>query len=352
MKATVLATVAWAAFCAMHVAAAHAQFDDPAGFGREKTLRAPETEKVREQALAWLAEQGADNEVLDRAEKIWNDDAGPYAADVVLRLAATMALVDQRAADLVHLCSQPRQHVIVPAQEWLADENLAPLVRDNLRLLHGRWLAQEKLYDEALAELDALEPDDVVDPASLLFYQGVVHHRMLQRDHGLKAIGKLLNEVADSPRRYTAVASLMESDLRSLEDDSLDHISRRMEDIGRRLEFGRSGQRVVKIENGVIESLDKLIEEMEKQQQQQQSGGGASGNRIQSSNPAPDSAPIGGIGPGDVDSRDIGSGDGWGNLPPKERQQALQQIGKDFPSHYRDAIQQYFRRLAGENRAN
>ena len=52
--------------------------------------------------------------------------------------------------------------------------------------------------------------------------------------------------------------------------------------------------------------------------------------------------------PGKVDRRDIGERDGWGNLPAKEREQALQQIGRDFPAHYRDIIQQYFRELAVE----
>ncbi len=36
----------------------------------------------------------------------------------------------------------------------------------------------------------------------------------------------------------------------------------------------------------------------------------------------------------------------WGNLPPKEREEALQQLGKDLPSHYRDVIEEYFRKLA------
>ena len=53
-------------------------------------------------------------------------------------------------------------------------------------------------------------------------------------------------------------------------------------------------------------------------------------------------------GPGDVDHRRIGNTAGWGDLPPKQREEALQQIGKDFPSHYRDAIEQYFRKLAAE----
>jgi hypothetical protein len=118
-----------------------------------------------------------------------------------------------------------------------------------------------------------------------------------------------------------------------------------MEDIRRRLDFGRAGPRVRKIEDGVIESLDKMIKELE-EQQQQQSGGGA--NQVQSSSPARDSRIIGGKGPGEVVKRGIGSSSGWGNLPPKEREEALQQIGRQFPAHYRDAIEQYFRKLASQ----
>jgi hypothetical protein len=40
---------------------------------------------------------------------------------------------------------------------------------------------------------------------------------------------------------------------------------------------------------------------------------------------------------------------GWGDLPPKERDQALQAIGRDYPAHYRDLIEQYFRELAAES---
>jgi hypothetical protein len=148
-----------------------------------------------------------------------------------------------------------------------------------------------------------------------------------------------------SPRRYQAVARLMQADLAELKEDSLDHIARRMEDIERRLGLGRTGPRVREVEKGVIESLDKLIKELEEQQQQQQGGGG---NNIQSSSPAQDSRIIGGKGPGEVVKRNIGSESGWGNLPPKERERALQEIGREFPAHYRDVIEQYFRKLASE----
>jgi hypothetical protein len=122
-----------------------------------------------------------------------------------------------------------------------------------------------------------------------------------------------------------------------------------MDDIERRLDLGHAGPRVIEVEDGVIASLDKLIEEMEEQQKQQQQAGGAGGGTIRPSNPAQDSVPMGGKGPGETVRRNIGSESGWGDLPPKERQEALQQIGQDFPSHYRDVIEQYFRKLAGED---
>ena len=103
-----------------------------------------------------------------------------------------------------------------------------------------------------------------------------------------------------------------------------------------------------KVEDGVIESLDKMIKKIEDQQQKQQQSESGS-DSIRSSSPAPDSRPLGGKGPGEVAKKNIGSGSGWGNLPPKEREEAMQEIGRDFPSHYRDAIEQYFRRLAAEN---
>ena len=137
----------------------------------------------------------------------------------------------------------------------------------------------------------------------------------------------------------------MRADLATLEDDTLDHIARRMEDIRRRLDLGRGGAQTRKIEDGVIASLDKLIEDMEKQQQQQQSSSfspnGANQPMQQAQLPPAQ-------GPGKTDRRNIGKTAGWGDLPPKEREAALQQIGKDLPAHYRDVIEQYFRKLATE----
>jgi hypothetical protein len=156
----------------------------------------------------------------------------------------------------------------------------------------------------------------------------------------------LLERPLDIPKRYVSLARLMESDLRQLKDESLDHISRRMNDVERRLELGRPGPKTREVEDGIIESLDKIIEELEKQAAAAAAAAGSGGGSLRPSAPAQDSTPMGGKGPGQVARKDIGNSSGWGDLPPKDRQEALQQIGKEFPGHYRDMIEQYFRKLA------
>ncbi len=352
--------------------------DDP--FANRPTLAAPAPAVVRELALQWLELHNPSAEARGAALALWadvaaatasgaakadansdtelpaEDDRPPsLAASVMLeRLCATFALVDERAAALVALCSQPRPLEPLAPQAWLLDPETPSLVSDNLRLLYGRWLAQENLYDEAREQLAELGPQRVVDPATLLFYQGVVFHRLLEKEPGLQALQRLDRDVRNPPERYRALAGILVQDLSDLKDESLDHIARRMGDIRRRLDLGRPGPKTREVEDGVIASLDKMIEELEEQerqrqqQQQQSSGGGGAAP----SSPAPDSGVLGGSGRGETTRRNLGNGDGWGELPPKERQEAMQQIGKDFPAHYRDVVEQFFRKLAGEGSAD
>jgi hypothetical protein len=139
---------------------------------------------------------------------------------------------------------------------------------------------------------------------------------------------------------------MIRQDLAGLKDESLDHISRRMNDVRRRLELGEAGKTVQVVEKGVSDSLDKMIKKIEEQQKQQQSG---SGGAAQGSAPMQDSQLPAMQAPGKVDPSDIGHKSGWGDLPPKEREEAMQQIGREYPAHYRQLIEQYFRDLADES---
>jgi len=306
----------------------------------------PPAEAVRKDVFAWLAGQKPEAAVRASAEKLWASlPQRPQATELLSRAAETFSLADPRAKKLVERCWKPYVPGPVDKEEWLRDPKTPPLAAKNLRLYYARWLAQQSLFDEALEQLAGLEPGDVIDPASLLFYRALAHYRLADREPGLKAAERLLANSQQCPRRYKALGELMREDLKRLEDETLDHISRRMDDIRRRLALGRGGPKVRKIEDGVVASLDKLIKEIEDQLQEQE---GAAGSSRQSSSPAPESRPLGGKGPGEVVQRNVGSKSGWGNLPPKEREEAMQQVGREFPAHYREVIEQYFRRLAAE----
>lgn len=346
-----LVTSSWLLVLTAFAACVFAAPDTNDDFGKTATLKCPTPAQVRADLTKWLEEINAQPAVREQALGMWPENLEPQTGpDLLKRLADTFAVADPDARALADLCSKPPQAVVLPEFAWLTDESRPAFYRHNLRLLLGRWLSQEGLFEETVVQLEGLDPAQVVDPASLLFFQSVAYHKLVQKEPGMKAIRRLLDDVEDQPQRYVSLAGLMYEDLKALKDESLDHISRQMGDIKRRLDLGRTGPKVRKVEDDVIAALDKLIEEMEKQQQQQQGGGGSGQN--QSSNPAQESRIMQGRGPGDVDRKPIGAKSGWGDLPPKQRQEALQQIGKDFPSHYREVIEQYFRKLAGEENGN
>ncbi len=355
---------------ALSVNSAFAQVALDDEFAGEPSWKSPTATEVRTQVLAWLDEQKPDQALRKQVLALWpeaKDDATSTAEakPILERVVATLALVDPTSKQIVDLCYNSHGLTRTPEFPALIDEKTPAFVRNNLRLRLGQWLAQERLYDEAQAQLKDLQPTDVVDPAALLFYQSVCHHWMLHKDDGLKTIAKLLEQRKNIPRRYAQVADLMQTDLAALEDDSLDHIARRMNDVTRRLDFGHAGKQVRGVEDGIIASLDKLIKEMEdranamsqaqQNQRDQQQGQDRQQGRnagdpegIRSRNPANESRLARGKGAGDVKSKNIGNHSGWGDLPAKDREEAMQQISKEFPSHYRDIIEQYFRKLASD----
>jgi len=312
---------------------------------RRASWKQPAAAEVKAQIDQWLSGKQVDELTKAKVDTMWSrESAGAFGTDVLDRLVTTISLVDRSTKDLVELCRSDQRPLPLPKFDLLEGANVPPLVRNNLRLHYARWLAGQGFYDESLAQIDDLKPEDVVDPASLLFYQSVAHHRLLDKKKFLPAVSKLLENKGAIPRRYETVAMLMESDFKPLKTDSLDEISRLMDDIERRLGFARAGTRVRKEEDDVIAKLDKMIEEIEKRQQQQSSSGAAGG--MNPARPMQDSMPGGGSGPGNVDQKRTGSRSDWGNLPPKQRQEALQQIAKGLPAHYREVIEEYFRKLA------
>jgi hypothetical protein len=317
---------------------------------RRATWTIPATADVKARLDDYLATKKLDDVAKLKIEALWPDEAQLLDGGELLdRLTASLAVVEPKAAEVVAAVRHDPAPLVSPQLAALADDSLPPLVRDNLRLLVGRWLAQHDLVDESLEVLKDVTPEHVADPATLIFYQAMGHHRLLKKDECLAAVTKLLEREDELPRRYVSLARLMEADIKPLKTDSLDEIARMMEDVRRRLALARAGKTVRDEEEEIVNKLEKMIEELEKQRQEQQQKQKQQANNPRGkrpNNPLDDSKPAELKGPGEVDPKSLGKKDGWGNLPPKERQEVLQQIGRELPAHFRETIEEYFKRLA------
>ncbi len=247
-------------------AAAHADSD----FFSQPTWEPVTAESAFQLLNQHLVATGVSLERQTEIQNLWQA-AETGRDDLLDRLARALAKTDDRVAELTKFCAGVSEAGPLPEFAWLADSATPLLVRNNMRLYLARWLVQQGYYDEALSWTEGLDTADVVTPEALLFYRAVAHQRLVQPDQADAALAQLLQREDELPVRYQKLAGLMQQDLAVLDDQSLDHIARRMDDVRRRLAQGRTGKRVQGIENSVIDSLDKLINQLEDQMQQQQS---------------------------------------------------------------------------------
>src|SRR5262249_590373 len=167
---------------------------------------------------------------------------------------------------------------------------------------------------------------------------------------------RLLEDAAGSPERYTTVAALMLLDMQAWKVKDLSSVARTMENIERRLDLARGGPHTQKMQKEVIARLDELIKELEnKVKRKMRPGGdgdpndgecpdgddgngkGKPGNRA--TNPMPDSQLGGQGGRGTVEQVKNFKKlvDQWGRLPPRDRDQALQELTQGMSSRHREA---------------
>ena len=304
-------------------------------------------EDAKSQVLAWAASQPNVAEEKQRElAALWA--AGPLTeeADRLLDLVVrSFAAVDADAAKLLVACNSSLPGLLPPDGAFLKQAGRDPFLVANLGLFYGRFLVERRMFDEALDQLNAVDAHRVVDPASLFFFKAVASQGTLDVKAALESLVTLLKNVERVPVRYSATATLMEADLKGLEEKSLGEIARLMSDSERRLDLGRAGVKVQGVQERIISELDEIIKKIEQQQGGGGGGGdGQGGNNNESSNPANDSSIKGAEAPGDVDKKKFSKDGNWGNLPTKEQAKAKSDLNRNFPSHYGRAIDQYFRK--------
>jgi len=313
----------------------------------EQVYAPPSFDDVKAEALNWVAARNADEELRAAVDEVWSID--PALATVDRRFDAVMQtfyLGDPAVRELVDACVAGDVARLASGFDIWESAGESPFFTNNVRYFYARYLTVLTMYDEAADLFAEIEPAAVVDPAACLFYRAVCEHSLLQKEAGLATIETLLTNTEGVPVRYATVAELMKHDLQSLREKSLGEVARQMRDVERRLALGRAGTDVQRVEERIITTLDEIIEKLE--QQQGGGGGGGSGQPQgnQSSNPADDSYVGGATAPGEVDRRDLGRKSGWGDLPDKAQAAAKNMINRQFPFHYRQAVEEYLKRIA------
>lgn len=307
------------------------------------------TQEAKASTFQWLEEIAvADPDLLEAAEQLWEfDSADPQASERFDAVLRTFYLADPEVRELVNACLADVPTILPQQFAALTSQSRGEFYLHNLRYFYARFLAVSTVYDEALELFEQTDPFHLVDPAGYFFYKGVCEHSLLQKEQGLQSIQTLLENVEAVPTRYRAVAELMQADLENVEEKSLGEVARQMKDVHRRLDLGHSGPRVQRVEDRIISTLDELIKKLEQQQGGGGGGGGSQGDSSQPpSSPMQDSQLGGQKGPGEVERKDLGENEKWGGLPEKERAEAKNLINRQFPAHYRQAVEEYLKKLA------
>jgi hypothetical protein len=318
------------------------------------TMKAATAEAAKAKAEAWLKSVGKFDQTA--FDKIWADEK----RTVLDRTADSLALGNTEAADLLARVRKIDAPAPAEVPGFLKDEKQDNFFRTNVALAFAKAAASKKVYEEALEALKSVNPEFAVDPASYFFFKAVSEHATMKKDAATGSIVKLLDDVADSPSRYTMVATLMFFDMQSWAADpkDLSNIERLMDNSGRRLDLARGGEKTQDIQKKIVFRLDELIKELEAKAKNSQCQGGncpgggqcpgdkPGGNTVNPTKNAADSVIMGGSGKGGVDEKVLRQvAEQWGTMPPEKRAKVVQEITRDLPPKFEPMIKNYFEAL-------
>ncbi|WP_417391392.1 hypothetical protein [Gimesia sp.] len=311
---------------------------------------APTSAELKSQLENWVADQKVKDpaQLKATASQLVELESASSAEEKLNVAIRIFSVIDPQAAELIQSNQFSDRVPQFSTPPLLMEGKAETFYLANLRYFVARNLTQFRLVDPALEIFNSINPELLIDPAGYLFYKAVCEHHLLQKEACEKTLDQLLNRTQDVPERFTQVAVLMQADLASLKEESLDEISRKMSDVERRLELGNSGKKVQQVEDEIIASLDKLIKKMEDQSKNSPASGSGAGNSKTPAAGADESRVKGETAPGEVDKKKLSNNGGWGQLPPKKQASAKNIINRNFPSHYRKAIEKYFKKLAAE----
>ncbi|MGC4004360.1 MAG: hypothetical protein QM811_15095 [Pirellulales bacterium] len=141
-------------------------------FGRQATWANPALAETRAKITAVAEERKLSGEALKQLEALWpTGETSLDPATTLDRFGKSVILLEPATADLIKLASQHRGELLLPEFPILRDDKQPEFLRNNLKLYYGRWLSQERYYEESFDVLRGIEPAMVVDPVRCCFFK-------------------------------------------------------------------------------------------------------------------------------------------------------------------------------------
>jgi tetratricopeptide (TPR) repeat protein len=204
------------------------------------------------------------------------------------------------------------------------------------------------------------ETHDPVDrytlsPDNYFFMLGYCRVHTLKYDEAEEILKAFLTRYPEAPQRLRITAQQILTELQRRSPGKLGDVRDLMALAGRRMRRGDAGEDVIKPQTEALAMLDKLIEEAKDQENSKSNSGGGSSSRSKKSGKqgqmpkggaARSMLPEGQGTEGELRKTRAKPGAEWGKMPPKQREQILQSLQKEFPGRYRELLEQYYESLA------
>lgn len=234
---------------------------------------------------------------------------------------------------------------VVDLAKLLAGEDL--YLRAHARYHLGRALLDGDDPDGAAQVFaDFLQQDRNRTPldAEVAFFYASSLADVPMPGHAAQAFQDYLRLFPTAPERFRAVALQRAAELQTQLDDPLHQLADAMKGVERDLRKSRTGDPTQERQRDIVEKLEQIIEEMERQEQQ--SGGNPTGNSPTTSPASESAAPDGESRVGSL-GKVPGVGDRWGSLKDRDRKEIEAEVTTGLPERDRDLLKRYFGRLGG-----
>lgn len=273
-------------------------------------------------------------------------------------LTSALAVCSTEFADALKAMEDERMTDAADRFERLAAASKEdPYLAVNAANLAATALVDLEQFPRAIAVLEPIfsqhAPLDRYTPGAdhMLFMLGYSYIRELRYEAAKAILTRFLQTYPQAPQRLRVTATQIVTEIDRRIPGKLGDVRDLLVYAHQRIELGDTGEPVSLRQQQAVALLDNMIheaEENEKNARQKSPSGGGKGNKPQPSSGAKESRIPTGAPAGDTVLRRsrVTPGEAWGKMPPREREQIIQTLQRQFPSRYRDLLEQYYRQLA------